>query len=88
MNTIVQVIVVFPAVSLVAGILGRVLLKNLFIMPGVVFIVAFSGILVWYNSTFSVWMIFYTLLAFLAGYLVDLFVTVRTWMKSGKRKGT
>lgn len=70
MNTIVQVIVVFPAVSLVAGILGRVLFKNLFIMPGVVFIAAFSGMLLWYNSTFSVWMIFILCWLFLQGILL------------------
>ncbi|MGY4690866.1 DUF2651 family protein [Salibacterium sp. K-3] len=87
MNIIAQIVIVFPAASIAAGILGRLLFKNIYVMPAVVFITAFAAMIIWYNSTFAVWMIVYSVLAFLAGYLADLFIAVRTWMKSVKPRG-
>ncbi|WP_170841055.1 DUF2651 family protein [Salibacterium halotolerans] len=70
--------------TVAAGIFGRLLFKNNIIMPAVVFAAGFGGRLLWYNATFLVWVIVYTLLALLAGYLVDLVIRLRSWTNAGK----
>ncbi|WP_262371852.1 YbeF family protein [Rossellomorea aquimaris] len=68
-----MVLVGFPLLSMIVGIAGYYLFKNIIISPLVVFLVTLVATFTVFNDSFMVWVFVYTCLAFLSGFVVNIF---------------
>lgn len=66
------VIFVLPVVSLILGGIGYFIFKNIYIMPVIVAIAAIISTFIVFNSSFWIWVVIYTLLSLLSGFVVKL----------------
>ncbi|WP_044022218.1 DUF2651 family protein [Bacillus sp. SG-1] len=73
MNLIELVLFVFPLLSIVLGILGYYIFRNIFIVPLLVFIASVIATYTIFNSSFWGWVFVYTLLSFGSGFVVKFF---------------
>ncbi|WRP08787.1 DUF2651 family protein [Rossellomorea aquimaris] len=68
-----MILVGFPLLSMIVGIVGYYLLKNIFISPLVVFLVTLVATFTVFNDSFVVWVFVYTCLALLSGFVMKIF---------------
>ncbi|MGP4070909.1 DUF2651 family protein [Halobacillus sp. B29] len=80
MYVIPLVLFIFPMLAFVIGVLGRSLFKKLFLAPAVVFGLSLLAQLLYFNSSFFMWILIYTSLA-IAGSLTAHFL-LRTYHPS------
>ncbi|WP_059104150.1 DUF2651 family protein [Shouchella shacheensis] len=72
MNTFLSLLIIGPLLAILLGLLGYRFLGNVYLAPGIVALV--SGLLMFtvFNSSFFIWVIVYTVLAFISGFLFRL----------------
>lgn len=68
-----MILVGFPVLSIILGIVGYYLFRNIIISPLVVFLVTLVATFTVFNDSFVVWVFVYTCLAFLSGFMVKIF---------------
>jgi Protein of unknown function (DUF2651) len=68
-----MVLVGFPILSIIAGILGYFFFRNLFVSPIFVFLSALVATFTVFNNSFLLWVFVYTSLAFLSGLGIKIF---------------
>lgn len=68
-----MILVGFPVLSMILGIVGYYLFRNIIISPLVVFLVTLVATFTVFNDSFVVWVFVYTCLAFLSGFMVKIF---------------
>lgn len=67
-----MITIAFPIIAVLVGIIGAFLFKNIYAAPSIVAIVSIILMLTVFNLTFGVWVIAYTVLAFLADIITKL----------------
>ncbi|WP_176446278.1 DUF2651 family protein [Lentibacillus sp. CBA3610] len=80
---VIFIIFVFPIVSLILGVLGYYIFKNIYLTPIIIAIIAVIATFTVYNTSFWFWAVLYTLLSFLSGFLVKSLSS----KKQGKNNG-
>ncbi|MFI8575435.1 DUF2651 family protein [Rossellomorea aquimaris] len=68
-----MILVGFPVLSMILGIVGYYLFRNIIISPLVVFLVTLVATFTVFNDSFVVWVFVYTCLVFLSGFMVKIF---------------
>ncbi|MBW3112254.1 YbeF family protein [Bacillus sp. MCCB 382] len=68
-----MVLIGFPVLSLLIGIVGYFLFKNIFVPPLIVFLGSLFATYTVFNDSFLIWVFVYTSLAFLSGSVVKIF---------------
>ncbi|WP_373893213.1 DUF2651 family protein [Virgibacillus sp. CBA3643] len=63
---------VFPVASLVLGVIGYYVFKNIYVMPILIAIISVISVFTVFNSSFWFWAALYTLLSLLSGLFVKL----------------
>ncbi|UOR12858.1 DUF2651 family protein [Halobacillus amylolyticus] len=71
------VIFVLPVVSLILGAVGYFIFKNIYITPVIVAIAAIISTFVVFNSSFWIWVVIYTMLSLVSGFIVKLLSSKR-----------
>ncbi|WP_054712048.1 DUF2651 family protein [Bacillus sp. JCM 19041] len=61
-----------PILSIVLGIVGYLFFKNIYIVPAIVAAITVLLVFTIFNSSFLLWVVIYTLLTFVSGFLVSL----------------
>ncbi len=72
MDIVLMILVGFPVISIIVGMVGYFLFKNIFVSPLVVFLATLVATFTVFNDSFLVWVLVYTCLAFLAGFAVKI----------------
>lgn len=67
---IIFILFVFPVISLVLGGLGYSIFKNIYLMPLIIAIIAFTATFTVFNPSFWFWAVLYTSLSLLSGLFV------------------
>jgi hypothetical protein len=75
------ILIVLPIVSLITGVVGYLIFKNIYISAVMVFTVSVITTYAIFNETFLVWGVVYTLLAFLSSLVMKLFFSKRCFRK-------
>lgn len=75
---VIYIVFVFPLISLVMGILGFYIFKNLYITPLIIFVLGVIASFTVYNTSFWFWAILYTFISFLSGLIIKVFSSKRT----------
>ncbi|WP_142323635.1 DUF2651 family protein [Bacillus sp. AFS015802] len=68
-----MILIGFPVLSLLVGILGYYLLKNIFVPPLIVFLATLFATFTVFNDSFLIWVFVYTFLVFLSSSAVKIF---------------
>ncbi|WP_353616316.1 DUF2651 family protein [Bacillus sp. es.034] len=68
-----MILVGFPILSIITGILGYFLFNNLFVSPIFVLLSALVATFTVFNDSFLLWVFVYTCLAFLSGLGIKIF---------------
>ncbi|RCW73090.1 uncharacterized protein DUF2651 [Saliterribacillus persicus] len=74
---IIFIIFVFPMISILIGILGYYIFKNIYIAPILVAIVSVIATFTVFNTSFWFWATLYTLLSLMSALIVKLFTAKR-----------
>ncbi|MCP3738100.1 DUF2651 family protein [Rossellomorea sp. BNER] len=72
MDIILMILAGFPILSIALGILGYFIFRNIFITPGMVFIVSIIAMFTFFNNSFLIWVFVYTLLTFSSSLLFQI----------------
>lgn len=67
------VLLVFPILSLIFGIVGEIFIKKVYVVGGITFLVWVIATVTIFNSTFIMWVFINTLLALLGACIVEFF---------------
>jgi hypothetical protein len=70
MNVFFMILILFPIISVVIGIVGYLIFKNIYASPALVFISAMIALYLFFNETFLIWVFLYTLVTLVAGVIV------------------
>lgn len=70
---VLSIVIIFPVFSLIMGALGYYILKNMYITPILIALIGVVATFMVFNSSFWFWVVLYTLLSFLSGFIVKLF---------------
>jgi hypothetical protein len=70
MNVFFMILILFPIISVVIGIAGYMIFKNIFTSPALVFICAMIALYLFFNETFLIWVFLYTLMTLVSGVIV------------------
>jgi hypothetical protein len=70
MNVFFMILILFPVLSIVIGIVGYRIFKNIFISPALVFLGAMIALFLFFNETFLIWVFLYTLVTLVSGIFV------------------
>jgi hypothetical protein len=62
-NLFALIFIVFPVITLLLSIAGYFLMKNVYIVPFLVFLSTITMMYTVYNTTFLIWVVVYTLLS-------------------------
>lgn len=68
-----MVLVGFPLLSIIAGLIGYFLFKNIMISPLLVFLSTIVATYTVFNDSFLIWVFVYTSFAFLSGLIVKIY---------------
>lgn len=60
-----------PLVAIMVGIVGYVTFKSIFIAPAIVAVITLILSFTVFNTSFLIWVVIYTLLAFISGFLIS-----------------
>jgi hypothetical protein len=67
MDIIFMILIGFPVLSLLTGVLGFYLVKNIFVTPLIIFVTAIFATYAFFNETFWIWVWIYTFLSLGSG---------------------
>lgn len=70
MNIFFMILIFFPFVSAILGMLGYFIFKNIYVAPALVFISGMISMYLLFNETFLMWVFVYTFVALLSGGIV------------------
>lgn len=73
MNIIPLIIFIFPIVSIILGIIGCYIFKNIYMTPLIVALISIILTFTIFNASFWFWAVIYTFLAFVAGFIIKVF---------------
>lgn len=73
MNVFFMILILFPFISVILGLAGYALFKNIFAAPAFVFIASMIALYLVFNETFLIWVFVYTLLALVPGLMLKAF---------------
>ncbi|WP_341357595.1 DUF2651 family protein [Rossellomorea sp. y25] len=73
MDIVFMILLGFPVLSMIVGMVGYYLFKNILVSPLVVFLATLVATFTVFNDSFLVWVFVYTCLAFLSGLVVKIF---------------
>ncbi|PEZ08414.1 hypothetical protein CN326_05595 [Bacillus sp. AFS018417] len=68
-NPMFLVLILFPVVTVILSAIAYVRLKNLFVMPLIIFLLSIVFMIMYANETFLYWVILYSALSILVGLL-------------------
>ncbi|MCP1124056.1 YbeF family protein [Bacillus sp. 3103sda1] len=68
-NPMFLVLILFPVVTVILSAIAYVGLKNLFVMPLIIFLLSIVFMIMYANETFLYWIILYSALSILVGLL-------------------
>ncbi|MFE1245209.1 DUF2651 family protein [Fictibacillus sp. NPDC058756] len=71
------VIYAFPLLSIMLGGLGYLISRNVYLIPGALFTVSLIATYTVFNSSFLMWVVFYTILSYIAGLAAKTLVSTR-----------
>jgi hypothetical protein len=77
MNVFFMILILFPVLSVLIGIVGYIIFKNIFISPALVFIIAMIALFLIFNETFLIWVFLYTLVTLVSGMIVKALSKIR-----------
>jgi Protein of unknown function (DUF2651) len=78
MNVFFIILILFPVISVILGIAGYAIFKNIFAAPAFVFISSMIALFLVFNETFLIWVFVYTLLALVPGVILKAFSKKRS----------
>lgn len=64
------VLFVFPLLSLLFGIIGQIVIKKIYIVVGITFLVWLIATFTIFNESFFIWVIIYSVLSFIGAGIV------------------
>jgi Protein of unknown function (DUF2651) len=67
MNIFFMILIFFPVLSIILGIVGFAIFKNIFAVPAFVFLSSIIALFLVFNESFLIWVFVYTLLALVSG---------------------
>lgn len=67
------VLFVFPLLSFIFGIIGQILIKKIYIVVGITFLVWLIATFMVFNGSFLIWAIIYSILSLLGAAINTLF---------------
>jgi Protein of unknown function (DUF2651) len=70
MNVFFMILIFFPVISVILGIAGFAIFKNIFAAPAFVFIASMIALFMLFNETFLMWVFLYTFLTLISGVIV------------------
>jgi Protein of unknown function (DUF2651) len=70
MNVFFMILILFPVLSVIIGVAGYVVFKNIFVSPALVFIASMVALFLIFNETFLIWVFLYTLVTLVSGVIV------------------
>ncbi|MGR3763066.1 DUF2651 family protein [Rossellomorea sp. NS-SX7] len=70
MNVFFMILIFFPFVSAILGVLGFFIFNNIYVTPALVFISGMIAMYLLFNETFLMWVFVYTFVALLSGAIV------------------
>ncbi|XXM73061.1 DUF2651 family protein [Lysinibacillus sphaericus] len=70
MSVFFMILILFPVISVILGIAGYVIFKNIYAAPAFVFISSMIALFLVFNETFLMWVFVYTLLALVPGLIL------------------
>ncbi|QWC21064.1 YbeF family protein [Bacillus haikouensis] len=73
MNVFFILLILFPVISVILGIAGYAIFKNIIAAPAVVFFASMIALFLVFNETFLIWVFVYTILALVSGVFVKAF---------------
>lgn len=68
-NPMFLVLILFPVITIILSAIAFVRLKNLFVMPLIIFLLSIVFMIIYANETFLFWVIVYPALSMLVGLL-------------------
>ncbi|NQD64413.1 DUF2651 family protein [Bacillus haikouensis] len=77
MNVFFMILILFPLLSVLIGIVGYIIFKNIFISPALVFIIAMIALFLIFNETFLIWVFLYTIVTLVSGMIVKALSKIR-----------
>ncbi|OIU68600.1 DUF2651 family protein [Rossellomorea aquimaris] len=78
MNVFFIILILLPVISVILGIAGYAIFKNIFAAPAFVFISSMIALFLVFNETFLIWVFVYTLLALVTGVILKAFSKKRS----------
>ncbi|MFL8938079.1 DUF2651 family protein [Rossellomorea oryzaecorticis] len=73
MNVFLILLILFPVISVILGIAGYAIFKNIIAASAVVFFASMIALYLVFNETFLIWVFVYTILALVSGVFVKAF---------------
>jgi uncharacterized membrane protein (DUF106 family) len=70
MNIFFMILILFPVLSVIIGVAGYAVFKNVFVSPALVFITCMIALFLIFNETFLIWVFLYTLVTLVSGVIV------------------
>jgi hypothetical protein len=70
MNIFFMILILFPVLSVIIGVAGYVVFKNIFVSPALVFIASMIALYIFFNETFLIWVFLYTVVTLVSGLIV------------------
>jgi predicted small integral membrane protein len=70
MNIFFMILILFPVLSVIIGVAGYAVFKNIFVSPALVFIASMIALYIFFNETFLIWVFLYTVVTLVSGLIV------------------
>jgi Protein of unknown function (DUF2651) len=70
MSIFFMILILFPVLSVIIGVAGYAVFKNVFVSPALVFIASMIALFLIFNETFLIWVFLYTLVTLVSGMIV------------------
>lgn len=70
MSIFFMILILFPVLSVIMGVAGYAVFKNIFVAPALVFIASMIALFLIFNETFLIWVFLYTLVTLVSGVIV------------------
>jgi asparagine N-glycosylation enzyme membrane subunit Stt3 len=68
------ILFIFPAIVLIMSIIGYVLTKKGYVTPALIFVLSSFLMLLFFNESFFIWVIVYTILSVIVTFIMAFFI--------------